>query len=149
MEWASDLAYSVAMEQRHAGLRQTIRGVLRDYGAVRAAYLFGSHAAGRAGPDSDVDLALVGPPGELQLRKLDILADLAAEGLDRVDLVLLDEADPVLLFEAVHHNCLVYARPDFDHGEYFSRVLREYFDLEPYLEIQRKALKQRLIHGQP
>jgi hypothetical protein len=95
-----------------------------------------------------VDLALVGPRDVLQGLKLDMLADLTAAGVDRVDLVLLDGADPSLRFEAVHANCLVFARPEFDHGSYFSRTVREYFDLEPYLNIQRQAYKQRLLHGQ-
>ena len=115
--------------------------------AIEAAYLFGSTAEGRARPDSDLDLALVGPADALQARKIDLLADLTAQGFDRIDLVLLDEADPLLRFEAVHHNCLVYARSDFDHGSYFSRTVREYFDLEPYLATQRRAMKRRWLDG--
>jgi hypothetical protein len=121
--------------------------VLARYAEVRAAYLFGSFATGKARSDSDVDLALVcesTDPGEIRVA---ILADLTAEGLDRVDLIVLDEADTVLRFEAVHPNCLVYARQGFDHGSYFSRSLREYFDLEPYLRIQREAFRERLLHG--
>lgn len=129
-------------------LRRRVRRVLGRYPAVQAAYLFGSHAEGRATANSDVDLALVGSQNELQVQKLDIFADLTAEGLDSVDLVLLEGSDPVLRFEAVHPNCVIYARTDFDHGSYFSRSLREYFDLEPYLRIQREAYKQRLLHGE-
>jgi len=129
-------------------LHRRIQQVLARHPSVQAAYLFGSLAGGRARSGSDVDLALIGPRDELQARKLDILADLTAEGVDRVDLVLLDGADPVLRFEAVHCNCLIYARADFDHGGYFSRAVREYFDLEPYLTIQREGLKKRLLHGE-
>ena len=129
-------------------LRQRIRRVLARYPFIEAAYLFGSHAAGRARPDSDVDLAVVGPRSEVQARKLDILADLTAEGLDRVDLIALDGADPAIRFEAVHLNCLVFARRGFDHGQYFSLALREYFDLEPYLRLQREAYKRRVLGGQ-
>jgi hypothetical protein len=129
-------------------LRRQIIRVISRYPSVQAVYLFGSHAEGRIKPDSDIDLALVGPCNELQKDKLNILSDFVAEGLDRVDLVLLDGADPILRFEAVHHNCLIYARSDFDHGGYFSRSLREYFDLEPYLKIQRAAVKMRLLHGE-
>jgi predicted nucleotidyltransferase len=122
--------------------------VLARYPSIEAAYLFGSRAAGQARPDSDVDVALVGPRAELQARKVEILAELVAEGADEVDLVILDDADVVLRFEAVHHNCLIFARPDFDHGQYFSRTVREYFDFEPYLRIQREAFKRRLLSGQ-
>jgi hypothetical protein len=97
---------------------------------------------------SDLDIALIGPRSELAPLKLDILAALTAAGIDRVDLVLLDGADTVMCFEAVHHNCLSYSREDFDHPAFFTRRLQEYFDLEPYLAIQREALKRRLRHGE-
>ncbi len=129
-------------------LARRLRPVFEDHPDIEAVFLFGSHAAGRARPDSDLDLALVGPRDRLEKQKLDLLADLARAGFDRVDLVLLDGADPALRFEAVRPNCLVHARPDFDRGSYYSLTLREYFDFEPYLRVQREALKRRLAGGQ-
>lgn len=128
-------------------IREQVGQVLSRYPAVAAAYLFGSRAKGEGGADSDIDLALLGARDALQAGKLDMLADLSAAGMERVDLVLLEGADTVLRFEAVHPNCLVYAREDFHHGSYFSRTIREYFDLVPYLEMQREALKTRLLDG--
>ena len=128
-------------------LRRLLAEVLEDFPEVQAAYLFGSAAEGRARPDSDLDIGLVvdRPLGE---RRLDILAALAAAGLDNVVLVGLDVDDTVLRYEAVRPNRLIYARGDFDHGSYFSRVIREYFDLLPLLEIQRAAYKRRLLHDE-
>lgn len=119
------------MEPKTELFKQGIRRVLDHYPSVQAAYLFGSHAEGRAVPDSDLDLALFGSRSELEAQKLDILEDLTAEGIDRVDLVLLDGADPVLRFEAVHPNCLLYARENFDHPAYFTRSVLEYFISNP------------------
>ena len=130
-------------------LLERIRRVLERYPTVEAAYLFGSHAQGHARSDSDVDVGLVGPRDVLRACRIDMLADLTAEGVDRVDLVLLEGADPVVRFEAVRQNRLIHARPGFDHGGYFSRTVREYFDLEPYLRVQRQAPKRRLLHGEP
>jgi len=53
----------------------------------------------------------------------------------------------VLRYEVIRPNCLIYARADFDHGGYYSRALRGYLDFLPYLEIQRKAFKQRLLNA--
>lgn len=128
-------------------IQRIVTRVLRGYPDVSAAFLFGSHAAGTAIGSSDVDIALVGPRERLGEHKLEILADLARAGLDNVDLVLLDGADPALRFEAVRPNCLVYATPDFDRGSYYSLALREYFDFEPYLQVQREALQRRLRGG--
>lgn len=128
-------------------LQETLEPVLPRFPDVAAAYLFGSFAEGRARTDSDVDLGLVGPPDALAEQRLDLLTELTRAGLDRIDLVLLDDADPALQFEAVRPNCVIYQREDFDRGAYFSRVAREYFDFEPYLRVQREALKRRLSRG--
>lgn len=139
--------------RRYSGIDpETLKGriarVLEAFPEIQAAYLFGSVSLGRATRKSDVDLAIVvGRP--LGKRKLDVLTALAEIGLDRVDLVSLDTDDVVLRFEAVRPNCLVYARQNFDHGAFYSRVVREYFDFVPYLERQRAALKRRLQHAAP
>jgi predicted nucleotidyltransferase len=122
-----------------------LRPVFARYPRIKAVYLFGSAASGRARADSDLDLAVV-PERPLGSDKLALLTDLAAEGLERVDLVSLEGDDVVLRFEALRPNRLLYAAADFDHGEYYSRVIREYFDFEPYLLRQREALRRRL-HG--
>jgi hypothetical protein len=129
-------------------LKAAIAPILDRYPAIEAAYLFGSHARGTAHADSDLDLALVGDAPALGAIKLDVLADLTSAGFDRVDLVCLDDSDLVLAFEAVSVNCPIFRRARFDHGSYFSRVLREYFDFEPYLRIHREALKERLLRNE-
>ena len=122
--------------------------VFRAYPDVQAVYLFGSRAAGRAGAESDLDLAIVPRNSALRGRRLDLLADLAAHGFCNVDMVFLDTRDVVLRYEAVRLNQLVYQADDFDRGAMYSRVVREYLDFLPYLEVQREAYKRRILSGQ-
>ena len=124
-----------------------LRKVFQGYPEVQAVYLFGSHAAGRLHLESDVDLAVVPANPGARARKLDILTDLARSGFCEVSLVFLDTADVVLRYEAVRHNRLIYATMDFDRGVYYSKVVREYLDFEPYLEVQREAYKMRILHS--
>ncbi|GIK09224.1 MAG: nucleotidyltransferase [Anaerolineaceae bacterium] len=121
--------------------------VFKKYSSVQAAYLFGSAAGGRMHAESDLDIALAGS-SDLRARKLDILADLARVGFSNIDLVILDREDIVLRFEAVRQNRLVYRAEGFDAGNYYSLVLRQYFDFLPYLKIQREAYKRRIQDGQ-
>lgn len=124
--------------------------VFRSYPEIQAVYLFGSAAEGRAGPRSDLDLAILADSPRLRGKKLDLLTDLVRRGFDDVDLVFLDEdRDLVLAYEAVRPNCLVYARPQFGRGGTYSRIVRKYLDFEYFLRIQREALKQRVGHGSP
>ena len=140
-------AYSHTMKTNIEVLKAVITRVLARYPAVQAVYLFGSHADGCANAQSDLDLGVVGSPEVLALDRVSMLAEFVNEGFDRVDLVFLDQADLVVRFEAVRRNCLLFRTPEFDHGSYVSRNLREYFDFEPYLKTQRLALKERLLSG--
>ena len=121
--------------------------VFKHYPDIAAVYLFGSTATGKLHQDSDLDLAIVEKNKSIWDKKLDILADLAGEGFDRVDLIFLGKADIVLQYEAVKMNIVIYKRSDFDRGELYSRIVREYLDFYPYLEVQRKAYKERVLSG--
>lgn len=121
--------------------------VFQKYKEIIAVYVFGSAATGNAKAGSDVDLAIVPRNYSLHEKKLDILADLAGLGFCNVDLVFLDVEDIVLRFEVVKHNKVIYQAGDFDRGEYYSRVLRQYFDFLPYLKVQREAMKRRILDG--
>ncbi len=64
-----------------------------------------------------------------------------------VDLVFLGNEDIVLQYEAIRQNIVVYETPSFDRGSTYSRIVRQYLDLYPYLTIQRQAYKKRIIDG--
>jgi uncharacterized protein len=127
---------------------EKLRGIFAKYPEIMAAYLFGSQASGQTHHESDLDIALFPRLPTLREQKLDLLKDLAGEGFDTVDLVILDTDDIVLRFEAVHQNRLLYAAPEFDHASTFSKIIRQYFDFLPYLEVQRLAYKNRILNGQ-
>ncbi len=122
--------------------------VFRQFPEIRAVYVFGSAATGKRRPDSDLDLALLAGDDSFQRRKLDVLTELTRQGFDNIDLVFLNTADTVTQYEAVRLNKLIYSTADFDRGSYYSKIVRLYLDFLPYLEVQRKAYKQRLLGGQ-
>jgi uncharacterized protein len=127
---------------------ERLRAVFARYPEVAGAWLMGSHAAGTAGAESDVDLAVdpVDPSsGAARSRKLDMLADLVAAGFEDVDLVILDRDDPVLRFEAVKHNVVVYAAPGYDPADVLVHALRQYDDTAPLRARIREAYFERLL----
>lgn len=126
---------------------EALTQVFRKYPEVRAVYLFGSAAEGRTHPESDIDLAVVPASPAARARRLEILTDLAREGFCNVDLVFLDTDDIVLKYEAVRLNQVVYQTEDFDPGEMYSRIVRQYLDFLPYLRVQREAYKRSIRNG--
>jgi predicted nucleotidyltransferase len=122
-----------------------LKPVFKKYPEIQAVYLFGSQAEGRSNSESDLDLAVLSSSSELQNKKLDLLSDLSEVGFCNVDLIFLDTADMVLKYEVIRLNRLIYHTSNFKKGEYYSLILRQYFDFYPYLEVQREAYKRRIV----
>ena len=98
--------------------------------------------------ESDLDLAVLSDSTDEKKIRLELLTGLARKGFCNVDLISLDTTDIVLKYEAVSPNNLIYRRQDFDHGMFYSKIIRQYLDFLPYLRIQRKAYKRRILNGQ-
>ena len=115
---------------------------------VQAVYLFGSVVNKNLNNESDLDLAVLSDATNVKKIRLELLTGLARKGFCNVDLISLDTTDIVLKYEAVSPNNLIYRRQDFDHGMFYSKIIRQYLDFLPYLRIQRKAYKRRILNGQ-
>jgi predicted nucleotidyltransferase len=124
-----------------------LKSVFEEFHEIEAVYLFGSAATGAVHEESDIDLAVYPDKESLRQKKVDILHQLAKEGFCNVDLVFMNEKDIVLQYEAVRLNKIVYQRPEFDSGSFFSLIVRKYLDFLPYLQIQREAYKKRILNG--
>jgi predicted nucleotidyltransferase len=127
---------------------EMLNQIFPKYPGIQAVYLFGSRATGQARAASDLDLAIVPRHERVREKRMDILTDLARYGFCDVDLVFLDTDDIVLKYEAVRQNRVIYQTEDFDRGALYSRIVRQYLDFVPYLNVQREAYKRRLMRGQ-
>ena len=114
---------------------------------VLVAYLFGSHAVGRAGPASDRDIAvLLAPvltPQERGRWKLELIGRLIdAYRSDAIDLVVLNDAPPLLRFEVIRVRHVLYNRDDEARVAFEVRTMQEWFDWEPrYTRMQQARLQ--------
>ena len=108
-----------------------------------AILLYGSQARGRAGPLSDVDLALLSGSAtepdamELARARTDLEALLGRD----VDLVVLDTASPVLAMQVLRQGRLLYERDPAALAAFAVRALGEYFDLKQ----TRRPIEERLL----
>ena len=115
---------------------------------VTFAFLFGSRAGGSPRPDSDWDVAVyLAPrlsPRERFQRRRELLADLS--DLGAVDLVVLNEAPPLLAHRALQGRRLVHRDPDL-YVRFFVRTLAESEDERPWRELHHQARLRRLEEG--
>jgi predicted nucleotidyltransferase len=125
-----------------------LRQVFAAHG-VALAYLFGSQAEGKAGPLSDVDVAvLLGAQVErkqwlqVQLDLIGALVGLFHRG--DVDVVILNEATPVLAHEVVQSGRVVYETDPGTRVDFELSVLRRYVDTAPLRRLQDRRLLERV-----
>jgi hypothetical protein len=122
---------------------QRMSEVFERYGSdIVCAYLFGSEARGEAGPDSDVDVAVLfqhEPPLTLDGLGLDLAAALEDVLGRPVDLVVLDRASPDLVHRVLRDGILVYEADRAARVRFEVRSRAEYFDVLPYLQEYRRV----------
>lgn len=100
--------------------------VLRANPLVLSAWLFGSTQTGRARPGSDIDIGILTRRSLHWTEFADLQQELVgALGTDGVDLTVLNEAGPILRFEAVRGQILV-CKDRERNAAFVSLAAREY-----------------------
>jgi predicted nucleotidyltransferase len=124
---------------------------LRHHPNVSAAWLFGSMATGKAGKNSDLDIAVLFTPDLSKYERFDLrlliggeLARLAEREVDVVDMA----AAPLYLQHQVRKTGRLIVEKDHAYRVAFDiRSRRDYFDLAPVLELRNRRLIERSIGG--
>ena len=106
---------------------------------VRLVYLFGSLTQDR--PAHDVDLAIL-TQGEPAYRLYQAIADCL--GTERLDLVDLRRAPPVLRFQIVRAGRPIYVADEREHEQFVLDTLHLYRDTAPLRRQQRELLRKRI-----
>lgn len=118
---------------------------------VSLAVVFGSYAAGEAGPLSDLDVAVRFRDGVPRARRLELLDELTvavvdAAGVEAVDLLDLDAVGPMIGYEALANGVLVYG----DRAEAVdleAALLLRKLDFRPVKRAWDRALESRIRDG--
>lgn len=128
-------------------LRQTLQERLPAVagGEVVSAFLFGSHAEGRAHRESDVDVAVLLRPGLDRRQRFETRLRLTTELIallhcNEVDVVVLNDAPPLFARRIVLDGQQLFcADPEADHAFRRDVQLRA-ADLAPFIERGRRAI---------
>lgn len=109
-----------------------VAGVIRDIpkDGVIAILLFGSHATGRAGPLSDIDLCIVTeePPSR---EEKDMLLSHASRTLS---ISLFGDLPPAVRFRVLKEGVILWGTPDLRLQRIRVRTIRSYWNVKPLLE---------------
>jgi predicted nucleotidyltransferase len=111
---------------------------------IMVAYLYGSKVRGSYTPESDTDVAVLlsEVPEDVLEYYLD-LADRISEALvESVDLVILNEAPPLLKHQVIKHGRLLYSRDVRARVEFEAKAEKEYLDFKVRRERYDEALME-------
>lgn len=119
---------------------------------VLDAYLFGSQARGDAGSLSDVDVAVYVEPAALERPGFGIQAEIgsdlqAALGRSDVDVVVLNQAPPLLYHRVLRDGVRLLSRSEPDTATREGRALSRYCDFVPQLRKIEAAHRARIAAG--
>jgi uncharacterized protein len=132
-----------------------LRDVFVQHGVVLA-YLFGSQAEGTARPSSDIDIAVLLPPGTPREQFFDRRLSLINAAMDvlhtsKVDLVVLNEAGPLLMHQVVKFGRVLYEDPVSQPAiDFYVYAAARYSDTAPTRSLAYQYLKEWIDeHGRP
>lgn len=127
--------------------RTALQQALRAEETVTLAYLFGSHAQGRGGEQSDVDVAVLTESDEGKLRQLvDLktkLEDATGKEVD-VTLVPVRGTDPRLLNQVLQHGECLYARDEETRIDFETSARSKYLDMKPHIDEYDRRVREAL-----
>ncbi|MCG2813747.1 MAG: nucleotidyltransferase domain-containing protein, partial [Thermodesulfovibrionales bacterium] len=129
---------------------------LKDYlysrNDVIAAYIFGSYASKRPGPLSDIDIAVLLKSSinskNCGFIKLNIITDLIEVlSSDKVDIVILNVASPLLSHEIIKKGILLFSKDEEKCREYTAKATMRYLDTIHLRRVQDRILHERIRRG--
>ncbi len=123
-----------------------------DREGVVVAYLFGSQATGKAGPLSDVDVAVLFDRALDERARFDLQLRLQGEAAsavrqDSVDVVALNAASPLLRHRAIRDGRALVDRDPLARVRFEARTILDYLDTAPLREELASGLRHRLDEG--
>ncbi len=120
---------------------------------IAAAYVFGSIAAGQAGPLSDIDIAFLidakhpRMPKSIAYHAARIRDLMRLLNTNQVDLVILPSSSPLLEHRIVSRGRCVYSRNDRQRHNFEFKAVQTYLDLKPVYERQTALMSARIRAG--
>jgi predicted nucleotidyltransferase len=132
--------------------RRTLADLFEREPDVVAAYLFGSHARGEAGPLSDIDLAVwlddSQDARQRLRRRLALTARVASLlGTDEVELVVLNGAPPLLAQRVIRDGERLAERSARERIRLETEAVIRYLDTIPLRQQLGRILERRLAEG--
>ncbi len=131
-------------------LKDSLRRCLEKHPAIELAVLFGSRARGSGSSSSDVDIGLsLVNDGDSRTARRQIEAELGQAARRDVDVIVMDEAPPLLRFEIARDGQLLIERRPYAWADFKARAMIDWWDWEPVARRVNRYIIQELREEAP
>jgi hypothetical protein len=120
-----------------------LKEALLPHDAITFVFLFGSFAAGKRTALSDIDVALFFSKTVALHQILTLREDLSELLGMEVDIVVLNNASPVIRMQVLKTGKLVFKRDSRAYNEFFVNTIKEYDDLKR----NRREIEENILRG--
>jgi predicted nucleotidyltransferase len=123
-------------------IKEILAGYFKTRSEIEVAYIFGSLAQGRINILSDIDIAIIIDIQQIKERqyhygyKAEVLADLIKLlKTNKVDLVILNEANPLLRHRVLYFGRLIYSKNEKNRIQFQVDTINKYIDYKYLVKI--------------
>ncbi len=129
-----------------------IKDYLSSRDELTAGYVFGSHAAGKEAPKSDIDIALLLndtiDKREYGYIKLSVVNGLTHQlSFNSIDVIILNAASPLLAHEVMKKGVLLFSKDDAGRIQFAVSATRRYLDTIHLRVVQDRILHEKIRRG--
>jgi uncharacterized protein len=128
---------------KRAEVTKLLKNLLKEKPGISLAFLFGSFAGNHQRPTSDVDVGILFDLAP-NLTTIQDLNDEISSALKReVDLVILNQASPILKMQVLKRGKLIIKRNKREFNRFYVQVVNQYDDLKQV----RKKSEENILRG--
>ena len=128
-------------------IQNTVVRYLEPIDEITLVFLFGSVVNRDSFRDIDIAVRLVRdfPRTNYLNFQLELQLELQKVLKNEVDLIILDQAPPLLRYKVLKTGILIIEKDRAAFRDFFKRTIYEYFDFLPVFNLYRKKMRRRLI----
>ncbi len=124
-------------------IKEILKQYFKKHPEIEVAYIFGSVAQGKENPLSDIDIAIIINPQQINEKmyrygyKAEVLSDLIKLlKTNNVDLVILNEADILLRHRVLYFGKLIYSKNEKKRIEFQVDTVNKYNDFKQLIKLR-------------
>jgi len=131
-------------------IKEILKQYFKKHPEIEVAYIFGSVAQGKENPLSDIDIAIIINPQQINEKmyrygyKAEVLSDLIKLlKTNNVDLVILNEADILLRHRVLYFGKLIYSKNEKKRIEFQVDTINKYNDFKQLIKLRSTTRYKR------